>query len=85
MPGASGCVTWLLPDGRPRLHAVPEWADTVAHAARSLFYLRPETRPTIADGLEQEYNTLGPHGSLDYRPRAPDTIMPGLQLAASPR
>ena len=33
----------------------------------------------------QEYNTIRPHSLLVYRPPAPETFMPGLQLAAIPR
>jgi len=33
----------------------------------------------------QEYNTIRPHSSLEYRPPAPEAIMPKLQLVRNRR
>ncbi|MCH8116421.1 MAG: transposase, partial [Chloroflexi bacterium] len=49
-----------------------------------IFYSLKEVQILTAR-WRREYNTIRPHCSLGYRPPAPETIMPRLQLVANPR
>jgi putative transposase len=49
-----------------------------------IFY-SPKEVQILTERWRREYNTIRPHSSLGYRPPVPETIMPGLQLAANPR
>ena len=51
---------------------------------REIFYSLKEVQ-ILTERWRQEYNTPRPHSLLGYRPPAPDSFMPRLQLAASPR
>ena len=42
---------------------------------REVFYNLKEAK-VIIEKWRQEYNTVRPHSSLDYRPPAPEAIMP---------
>ncbi len=49
-----------------------------------IFYSLKEV-PILTERWRREYNTIRPHSSPGYRPPAPETIMPMLQMAANPR
>ena len=49
-----------------------------------IFYSLKEVQILTAR-WRREYNPIRPHCSLGYRPPAPETIMPRLQLVANPR
>ena len=57
---------------------------SVRQAVREIFYSLKEVQ-ILTKRWRHEYKTLRPHSSLGYRPPAPDSFMPWLQLAACPR